>query len=94
MGRAAGSAATGISDWGERPVPFVVWGEGALPGTISREPRSVLELAATIGRLLGVPQPEAARGRPLVPAEDASVEPARAVAGAAGRALSRHRRGP
>jgi glycosyltransferase involved in cell wall biosynthesis len=35
----------------------------------------VLELAPTIARLLGVRQPEAARGRPLVPAEDESVEP-------------------
>jgi hypothetical protein len=48
-----------------------------VPGTVSREPRSVLELAATVARLLGVPAPEAARGRPLVPAEDAKVEPAR-----------------
>jgi hypothetical protein len=71
-------------DWGERPVPFVVWGEGALPGAVSHEPRSVLELAATISRLLGVPEPEAARGRPLLPAEDAAVGPA----GAAGRCLA------
>ena len=74
-GQGRGIGGHGHLDWGERPVPFVVWGEGALPGTISREPRSVLELAATIARLLGVPQPEAARGRPLVPAEDASVGP-------------------
>jgi hypothetical protein len=56
-------------------VPFVVWGEGAVAGAISPEPRSVLELAPTIARLLGTPQPEGARGRPLVPVEDASVEP-------------------
>jgi hypothetical protein len=87
-GQGRGIGGHGHLDWGERPVPFVVWGEGALPGTISREPRSVTELAATIARLLGVPQPEAARGRPLVPAEDASVEPARAVAGAAERSAA------
>ena len=74
-GQGRGIGGHGHLDWGERPVPFVVWGEGAVPGAISREPRSVLELAPTIARLLGVPQPEAARGRPLVPAEDASVEP-------------------
>ena len=69
-GQGRGIGGHGHLDWGERPVPFVVWGEGAVPGAISREPRSVLELAPTIARLLGVPQPEAARGRPLVPAED------------------------
>jgi hypothetical protein len=74
-GQGRGIGGHGHLDWGERPVPFVVWGEGAVPGAIAREPRSVLELAPTIARLLGVPQPEAARGRPLVPAEDESVEP-------------------
>jgi hypothetical protein len=44
----------------------------------------VLELAPTISRLLGIPAPEAARGRPLVPAEDPAVEPAEA----AGRCLA------
>ena len=81
-GQGRGIGGHGHLDWGERPVPFVVWGEGAPPGRISREPRSVLELSATIARLLGVPQPEAARGRPLVPAEDALVEPAHRPAGA------------
>ncbi|MEA2365677.1 MAG: hypothetical protein QOI32_1189 [Thermoleophilaceae bacterium] len=76
-GQGRGIGGHGHLDWGERPVPFVVWGAGAVPGTVSREPRSVLELAATVARLLGVPAPEAARGRPLVPAEDAKVEPAR-----------------
>ena len=90
-GQGRGIGGHGHLDWGERPVPFVVRGTGALPGTVSREPRSVLELAATIARLLGVPQPEAARGRPLVPAEDRRVEPARAAAAsaaAAGRCLA------
>jgi hypothetical protein len=76
-GQGRGIGGHGHLDWGERPVPFVVWGQGAVPGAISREPRSVLELAPTIARLLGAPQPEAARGRPLVPVEDPSVEPAR-----------------
>jgi hypothetical protein len=82
-GQGRGIGGHGHLDWGERPVPFVVWGAGAVPGGISREPRSVLELAPTIARLLGLPQPEAARGRPLVPAEDPSVGPAAqpAVAG-------------
>jgi hypothetical protein len=77
-GQGRGIGGHGHLDWGERPVPFVVWGEGAVPGTISREPRSVLELSATIARLLGTPEPEAARGRPLVPLEDPRVERAHA----------------
>ncbi len=77
-GQGRGIGGHGHLDWGERPVPFVVWGQGSLPGTVSREPRSVLELAATIGRLLGIPQPDAARGRALVPVDDPRVEPARA----------------
>jgi hypothetical protein len=75
-GQGRGIGGHGHLDWGERPVPFLVWGEGALPGAVSREPRSVLELAPTVARLLGVRRPAAARGRPLVPAEDPGVEPA------------------
>jgi hypothetical protein len=67
-GQGRGIGGHGHLDWGERPVPFVVWGRGALPGAVSREPRSVLELAVTVSRLLGLPAPEAARGRPLLPA--------------------------
>jgi hypothetical protein len=81
-GQGRGIGGHGHLDWGERPVPFVVWGEGALPGTISREPRSVLELAPTISRLLGVEAPAAARGRPFVPTNDA------AVAASGGRCLA------
>ena len=75
-GQGRGIGGHGHLDWGERPVPFVVWGEGAVPGAVSQEPRSVLELATTISRLLGLPAPDAARGRPLVPVEDPAVEPA------------------
>ena len=82
-GQGRGIGGHGHLDWGESPVPFVVWGEGTgtsprgevpVPGTVSREPRSVLELAATIAELLGVERPAAARGRPLVPARDPAVE--------------------
>jgi hypothetical protein len=69
-GQGRGIGGHGHLDWGERPVPFVVWGEGAVPGAVSAEPRSVLEVAATISRLLGLPLPAAARGRPLLPADD------------------------
>ncbi len=69
-GQGRGIGGHGHLDWGERPVPFVIWGAGAVPGAVSSEPRSVLELAATISRLLGLPAPVAARGRPLVPADD------------------------
>jgi hypothetical protein len=79
-GQGRGIGGHGHLDWGESPVPFVVWGEGAVPGATSREPRSVLELAATIAELLGVERPAAARGRPLVPAGDPAVEHPRAAA--------------
>jgi hypothetical protein len=66
-GQGRGIGGHGHLDWGERPVPFVVWGKGAAPGAVVGEPRSVLELAETISALLGVPAPEDARGRPLLP---------------------------
>ena len=80
-GQGRGIGGHGHLDWGESPVPLVVWGEGAVPGASSREPRSVLELAATIAELLGVERPAAARGRPLVPAGDPGLEAARASGG-------------
>ena len=83
-GQGRGIGGHGHLDWGERPVPFVVWGEGARPGTVSREPRSVCELAQTISSLLGVEAPAAARGRPLVPVLDPCIEPV----ATAGRALA------
>jgi Glycosyl transferase family 2/Sulfatase len=85
-GQGRGIGGHGHLDWGESPVPFVVWGEGAVPGTTSREPRSVLELSATIAELLGVERPAAARGRPLVPASDPAVEPARPASARGGPA--------
>ena len=77
-GQGRGIGGHGHLDWGETPVPFVVWGQGAVPGAISARPRSVLELAATVSALLGVEPPAAARGRPLVPALDPDVEQPRA----------------
>jgi len=76
-GQGRGIGGHGHLDWGERPVPFVVWGAGAAPAAVGRQRRSVCELAATIAKLLGVERPAAARGRPLVPALDAAVEPVR-----------------
>jgi hypothetical protein len=84
-GQGRGIGGHGHLDWGERPVPFVVWGSGAVPGTVSREPRSVLEVARTVSELLGTPAPEGARGRPLVPA----LEPPGALAPAAPRDCER-----
>jgi hypothetical protein len=69
-GQGRGIGGHGHLDWGERPVPFVIWGEGAVPGAVVDEPRSVLEVAQTVARLLGVRAPHAARGRPLLPAHD------------------------
>jgi Type I phosphodiesterase / nucleotide pyrophosphatase/Glycosyl transferase family 2 len=82
-GQGRGIGGHGHLDWGERPVPWVVWGAGAVTGALGREPRSVCELAATVANLLGVEAPAAARGAPLVPALDSAVEPARAPAGIA-----------
>lgn len=73
-GQGRGIGGHGHLDWGETPVPFVVWGEGSVPGGTNAEPHSVLELAATVSRLLGVEPPAAARGRPLVPALDPAVQ--------------------
>jgi hypothetical protein len=76
-GQGRGIGGHGHLDWGERPVPFVVWGAGAAPAATRRERRSVCELAVTIAELLGVEPPAGARGRPLVPALEAAVEPVR-----------------
>src|SRR3954451_20961578 len=73
-GQGRGIGGHGHLDWGESPVPFAVWGQGAVPGAISAEPRSVLELAPTISALLGVERPAQARGRPLIPASDPAVQ--------------------
>ena len=51
---------------------------------MSREPRSVCELASTVSALLGVEAPAAARGRPMVPVLDSCVE----RGASAGRALA------
>jgi Glycosyl transferase family 2/Sulfatase/Type I phosphodiesterase / nucleotide pyrophosphatase len=79
-GQGRGIGGHGHLDWGERPVPLVVYGQGALAGAVSHEPRSVLELAATVSALLGVEPPSAARGRPLVPALNPGVRRASAAA--------------
>jgi hypothetical protein len=72
-GQGRGIGGHGHLDWGERPVPFAVWGRGSVAGGMSREPRSVCELAVTVSELLGVEAPAAARGRPLVPVTDPAV---------------------
>ena len=75
-GQGRGIGGHGHLDWGEAPVPFVLWGRGAVPGAASLEQRSILELARTVIDLLGVEAPATARGRPLVPAWDPAVAPA------------------
>ena len=72
-GQGRGIGGHGHLDWGERPVPFVVWGQGAVPGAVSTEPRSVCELAHTVSGLLGADAPASARGRALIPAGDPAV---------------------
>ena len=88
-GQGRGIGGHGHMDWGESPVPFVVWGRGARPGAVSREPRSVCELALTVSELLGVDAPAAARGRSLVP----GLGPGRARPAARSRALPGDRGG-
>ncbi len=87
-GQGRGIGGHGHLDWGERPVPFVVWGAGAVPDAIDREPRSVLELARTVATLLGVEAPAAARGRPLVPALEPALERPPAAAPSDARCLA------
>jgi CTP:molybdopterin cytidylyltransferase MocA len=82
-GQGRGIGGHGHLDWGETPVPFVVWGAGAVPGAVGGEPASVLDLARTLARLLGVEAPAGARGRALVPVEDDAVavpQPGRPIA--------------
>ena len=75
-GQGRGIGGHGHLDWGERPVPFVVWGEGAVPGAISSEQRSILELAPTLATLLGVEHAGGrARAWPWSPARDATPVP-------------------
>ena len=84
-GQGRGIGGHGHLDWGESPVPFVMWGAAVVPGGVSGEPRSVLELAQTVSVLLGADSPAASRGRPLVPVADPGVH-SPAVAG--GRCLA------
>lgn len=82
-GQGRGIGGHGHLDWGESPVPFALWGAGGVPGAVVGRPASVLELAVTLARLLGVPAPAAARGLPMVPVEESGVRhagPARALA--------------
>ncbi len=67
-GQGRGIGGHGHLDWGESPVPYVHWGAGARAGTVDGRPASVLELAATICALLGLPAPAGARGAPLLAA--------------------------
>jgi len=85
-GQGRGIGGHGHLDWGERPVPFVMWGAGTVAGAISREPRSVCELATTIADLLGVRRPSAARGGSLIPVRDPATQPA--CHAAAGRCVA------
>ena len=88
-GQGRGIGGHGHMDWGEAPVPFVVWGAGAVPGAVSREPRSVCELAATVD---GAARGRRPRGRPRTTA-GARSRSRRANAGRRRSALPRDRRG-
>lgn len=50
---------------GERYVPFVLWGSGVPAGTVVAEDRSLVDVAPTVCRYLGVAAPDRSVGRPL-----------------------------
>ncbi len=69
-GQGRGIGAHGHLSEGERFVPFAMWGSGIAQGRVVREPRSILDLAPTIGYLLGVEPPKGSTGRVLTKALD------------------------
>ncbi len=71
-GQGIGIGAHGHLSEGERFVPFAMWGSGIAKGRVISEPRSILDLAPTIGYLLGIGPPEGSTGRVLTEALDRS----------------------
>nr|MBA3473684.1 alkaline phosphatase family protein [Rubrobacter sp.] len=69
-GQGRGIGAHGHLSEGERFVPFAMWGSGIARGRVGSEPRSILDLAPTIGYLLGVEPPKGSTGRVLTEALD------------------------
>ncbi len=69
-GQGRGIGAHGHLSEGERFVPFAMWGSGIARGRVVSEPRSILDLAPTIGYLLGVEPPKGSTGRVLTDALD------------------------
>ena len=64
-GQGKGIGAHGHLSEGERFVPFAMWGSGVARGRTVEEPASILDLAPTICRLLGVEPPKGSTGRVL-----------------------------
>jgi len=69
-GQGRGIGAHGHLSEGERFVPFAMWGSGIAQGRVVSEPHSILDLAPTIGYLLGVEPPKGSTGRVLTEALD------------------------
>ena len=69
-GQGRGIGAHGHLSEGERFVPFAMWGRGIVQGRAVSEPHSILDLAPTIGYLLGVEPPKGSKGRVLTEALD------------------------
>ncbi|MCA1717671.1 MAG: alkaline phosphatase family protein [Actinobacteria bacterium] len=69
-GQGRGIGAHGHLSEGERFVPFAMWGSGIAQGRVVSDPRSILDLAPTIGCLLGVEPPKGSTGRVLTEALD------------------------
>lgn len=71
-GQGRGIGAHGHLSEGERFVPFAMWGSGIAKGREVSEPHSILDLAPTIGYLLGVEPPAGSTGRVLMEGLDRS----------------------
>jgi hypothetical protein len=69
-GQGRGIGAHGHLSEGERFVPFAMWGSGIVKGRVVSELHSILDLAPSIGYLLGVEPPGGSTGRVLTEALD------------------------
>lgn len=72
-GQSRGIGGHGHLDEGERYVPFIIAGAGIAAGRVVEEPASILSLAPTLARLLGV-RPPAAAAAPVLTAALAAVD--------------------
>jgi hypothetical protein len=65
-GQGIGIGGHGHMTRSEIHVPCILWGEGVEPGVVRDEPRMLMDVAATVSYLLGVPPPTESVGQVLV----------------------------